>query len=282
MSYYDDDGPRRYRSQRVRPRERDEPEFVQETTYIERGKGPPPRDLVYRPREDSVEDIPRDFPPPNDAQYRRARDYDDYDRAPRRAKSVGRREYYDEDDYDDYAAPAAAGAAGYAAGRRRDKDRERRHRRDDRDDDSEDSRSTRRGHDRSRRKSGVGEVLEGLGLGGVIGALTGRPPSRSKSQDRRRGSSRRRRYSSPEDSRSRSRSRGGSSKNERKWAQAAQAALVAGAVEAFRTRNEPGSWTGEKGRRIATAALGAGGIDGLVDRDPDKKSKRHLVEAVAG
>lgn len=285
MSQYNDDyddGPRRYRSTRTRPRERGDPDYVQETTYIERGKGAPPRDLVYRNRDDSVEDIPRDFPPPGDDRYRRSRGYNDDYAPPRRARSVGRRDY---DDYDhDYAGAAAAGAAGgYAAGRARDRRGGERRRRDrrDRDYDSEDYESPRR--HRERRKSGVGEVLEGLGLGGVAAALSGgkdRSRSRSKSRDRRGSSRRRRDYSSS--SSDRSRSRGGGGKTERKWAQAAQAALVAGAVEAFRSRKDPGPWTGEKGRRIATAALGAGGIDGLVDRDPDKKSKRHLAEAVIG
>ncbi|KAF2151244.1 hypothetical protein K461DRAFT_280032 [Myriangium duriaei CBS 260.36] len=292
MSDYDD-GPRRYRSTRTRPRDRGDPDYVQETTYVERGKGPPPRDLVYRPtRDDSVEDIPRDFPPPGGDRYRRDRYYED--NAPRRARSaVGRRNRYrDDDDYSDYDVPAAAGAAGYAAGRARER---RRQRRDDRDYDS-DSPSPHR-HKHERRKSGVGEILEGLGLGGVAGALLGKSKdkdrSRSRDRDRdrdrdhdrdrdyRRDSARhRRRSSSSSGGHSRSRSKGG--KSERKWAQAAQAALVAGAVEAFRSRKEPGAWTGEKGRRIATAALGAGGIDGLVDRDPDKKSKRHLAEAVIG
>ncbi|OWP06499.1 hypothetical protein B2J93_9272 [Marssonina coronariae] len=40
----------------------------------------------------------------------------------------------------------------------------------------------------------------------------------------------------------------------------AKAALVAGAVEAFRARNEPGGWAGEKAKRILTAAISAGGI----------------------
>lgn len=275
MSEYGDyDEPRRYRTTRTRPRERGDPEFVQETTYIERGKGMPPRDLVYRPREDSVEDIPRDFPPPAGDRY--ARRYDNYP-PPRRARSVGRRDYYDDDGYSDYAGPAAAGAAaGYAAGRG-SRRHDRRGDRHDREYDSEDYQSPRR--HRERKKSGVGEVLEGLGLGGVAAAIVGRSRSRSRSRHRK-DKSRGRRYSD-ESSRSRTRSRS-KGRAERKWAQAAQAALVAGAVEAFRARKEPGTWTGEKGRRIATAAISAGGIDGLVDRDPDKKTKRHLAEAVIG
>ncbi|KAK2627708.1 hypothetical protein QTJ16_002354 [Diplocarpon rosae] len=41
---------------------------------------------------------------------------------------------------------------------------------------------------------------------------------------------------------------------------AAKAALLAGATEAFRVRNVPGSWGGEKAKRILTAAIGAGGV----------------------
>lgn len=257
---------------------------MREETYIERGKGPGPRnaELVHRGREDSIEDIPRDFPPPG-RDYRGSRGgRDDYD-APRRAKSTGGRRYddYDDDRYTDYAAPAAAGAAGYAAGRRRD----RRHR-DDRDYDSDYSRSPPR---HERKKSGVGELVESLGLGGLVGGVLGskgRDRSRSGSRGGRSVRSRSRGARSRRGSEygsDRSRSRGNDKgRSERKWAQAAQAALVAGAVEAFRSRREPGPWTGEKGRRIATAAIGAGGIDGLIDRDPDKKSKRHLAEAVIG
>lgn len=64
--------------------------------------------------------------------------------------------------------------------------------------------------------------------------------------------------------------------------QALKAAVIAGATVAMRNRKEPGSWTGEKGRRVLTAAISAGGIDGLVSKDPDKKGTRHTLEAVAG
>jgi len=261
MSEYGyDDRPRRHGSRRTRERE---PEYVAETTYVERGaKGAPIRDLVYRSREDSIEDIPRDFPPPG-AEYRQTRYREAYQ--PRRARSVGRRDYDDRSDY------------AYARS-----DRGRGHY-DDRggyhSDDFDKS--------RHRRKSVVDSLKdlgEGLGLGSVIGAVTGNR-SRSKSRDRsrhRRGSDRYdRRYSSDEHDRSRSRG-GGRRKTEKKWEQAAKAAIVAGAVEAFRSRKEPGPWTGEKGQRIATAALGAAGIDSLVDRDPDRKSKRHVAEAAIG
>ena len=60
--------------------------------------------------------------------------------------------------------------------------------------------------------------------------------------------------------------------------------MTAAAAEAFRSRKEPGPWTGDKGRRVLTAAIGAGGIDGLVNgnKDPDKKGTRHTIEAVIG
>lgn len=69
-------------------------------------------------------------------------------------------------------------------------------------------------------------------------------------------------------------------KTDEQLAQAVKAALVAGAAEALRSRKEPGDWTGEKGRRILTAAITAGGTDGLLDRDPDKHNKRHIIESV--
>ncbi|SMR42819.1 unnamed protein product [Zymoseptoria tritici ST99CH_1A5] len=278
MSTYSgyDDEPRRYRNVRVRPRERDEPDYVREETYIERGKGSGPRgaELVYRGRDDSIEDIPRDFPPPG----RGNRRVDDYD-APRRSKSTGGRRYDDDDRYTDYGQSVASSRYDRRGGSRRD----------DRDYDSEYSRSpSPRRNRKSSNSGGIGDILKSIGAGGIVGGLLGnkdkgRDRSRSRSRggrsarSRSRGARSRRDYSS-----SRSRSRGGNN-NERKWAQAAQAALVAGAVEAFRSRKEPGPWTGEKGKRIATAALGAGGIDGLMqDRNPDEKSKRHLATAVLG
>ncbi|KAH9905045.1 hypothetical protein F4778DRAFT_55391 [Xylariomycetidae sp. FL2044] len=53
-----------------------------------------------------------------------------------------------------------------------------------------------------------------------------------------------------------------------RWQMAARAALEAGGVTAFRLRKEPGSWTGDKGAKIATAALGAAAIDAFIDKDP--------------
>jgi len=261
MSEYGyDDRPRRHGSHRTRERE---PEYVAETTYVERGaKGAPVRDLVYRTREDSIEDIPRDFPPPG-AEYRQTRYRETYQ--PRRARSVGRRDYDDRSDY---------GYARFDRGRGRYDDRGGYHS-DDYD------------KPRHRRKSVVDSLKDlgqDLGLGGVIGAVAGhRSRSKSRDRSRHRGSGDRydRRYSSDEYNRSRS-GGGGRRKSEMKWEQAAKAALVAGAVEAFRSRKDPGSWTGEKGQRVATAALGAAGIDSLVDKDPTRKAKRHIAQATIG
>lgn len=115
--------------------------------------------------------------------------------------------------------------------------------------------------------------------------------SNSRELDRGRSRGRPRHHRTHSNSRSRSRGHGGGgggsskkhhsrrSKSENKLTQAAQAALAAGAIEAFRVRKEPGEWAGDKGKRILTAAVTAGGTDGLVDRDPHKHEKRHIVES---
>jgi len=67
--------------------------------------------------------------------------------------------------------------------------------------------------------------------------------------------------------------------------QAVKAALVAGATEAFLARKEPGGWGGERGKRVLTAALTAGGVDGLVSnkQDPHHHQKRDIfTSAIAG
>ena len=110
---------------------------------------------------------------------------------------------------------------------------------------------------------------------------------RSKSHGRERDSSRggnRRRHDSSDDSRSRTRGGGKKDKHtqQEKIQQAVKAAVIAGATEAFRQRKEPGDWKGEKGKRVLTAAVGAGGINGLIDKDPEKGGMRHTIEAVVG
>jgi hypothetical protein len=54
-------------------------------------------------------------------------------------------------------------------------------------------------------------------------------------------------------------------------------------VEVARVRKEPGSWTGGKGARVATAALGAAAVDALVvGKNPEKHGKRKSMEAALG
>lgn len=115
-----------------------------------------------------------------------------------------------------------------------------------------------------------------MGLGGAAAASGHRDRGRDRSRHHRHRS-----YSrSSSDSRSRSRHRGSKrDKSEQRIAQAARAALTAGAVEAFKQRKEPGEWAGTKGKRVLTAAVTAGGTDGLVDKDPNKHGTRHVVES---
>ncbi|KAL8688364.1 MAG: hypothetical protein Q9224_004901 [Gallowayella concinna] len=130
---------------------------------------------------------------------------------------------------------------------------------------------------RSRRKSLGEQALAALGIGGAAAAASG-----GKSRDRSRGGGRGRRRDSYSSYSSRSRSRSADQKE--KIQQAVKAALTAGAVEAFRSRKEPGPWTGDKGKRILTAAIGAGGVNSALtsNRDPDKKDGRHGIQAVLG
>lgn len=65
-----------------------------------------------------------------------------------------------------------------------------------------------------------------------------------------------------------------------RWQLAARAALEAGGVTAFRLRKEPGSWTGQKGAKVVTAALGAAAIDSFIDKDP-RRTKPGGVKGMA-
>lgn len=116
---------------------------------------------------------------------------------------------------------------------------------------------------KSRRKSIVEGALGLAGLGGAAAALKG---GGDKDKSKKDGD----------------KDKGGEHKGAAKFQQAAKAALLAGATEAFRVRKEPGAWGGAKGKRILTAAIGAGGIDAAADRNPDQHSKRHILEAVVG
>ncbi len=122
------------------------------------------------------------------------------------------------------------------------------------------------------------QALEALGLGGIAAAATGKARDHSRSRRHRDRSS-----SSSSSSRSRSRRGGGMPRNKEEIAQALKAAVTAGAAEAFRSRNQPGGWGGDKGKRVLTAAISAGGVDKLIDRDPNKHGKRNVLgSALAG
>ena len=115
--------------------------------------------------------------------------------------------------------------------------------------------------------------MAALGLGGAAAAAG------KHSRDKSRGGRGRHRYSD-----SSSRSSSSSVDQKQKIQQAVKAALTAGAVEAFRSRKEPGGWGGDKGKRVLTAAIGAGGVNSALTggKDPDKKSGRHGIESVIG
>ncbi|KAJ5995419.1 hypothetical protein N7481_002396 [Penicillium waksmanii] len=263
MSYYDD---RRYSAPRDRargggtaadyfdnhPRGRD--------ARVERDAYPSYRD------NGSIEEIPRDFPPGRDYVYERSYEA----RRPRRpvyenvrrASSVSGDPYYD---------------SGYHRRSRPQKSR--------RYDDRPPPRRSR--YDSSLAPSSQSpqiyrrRCLGALGLGAAskVSSRSDRDRDRHHGRDRGRSYSRHGRYSSS--SRSRSRDRHGSKrdKSEQRMMQAARAALTAGAAEAFRSRKDPGEWSGAKGKRVLTAAVTAAGTDGLVDKDPKKHGTRHVIES---
>ena len=117
------------------------------------------------------------------------------------------------------------------------------------------------------------QALEAVGLGGLAATIMGKKSrSRSRSSSGGRRSSRRGRSNSPDH-------------RKEQLQQALKAAVLAGAASAFRARNEDGGWGGEKGRRVLTAALTAGGVDGFINRDknPEKHKFRDTIgSAIAG
>ncbi|KAK3395313.1 hypothetical protein B0H63DRAFT_445349 [Podospora didyma] len=58
-----------------------------------------------------------------------------------------------------------------------------------------------------------------------------------------------------------------------KWQKAAAAAFQAGSLAALNMRSEPGPWKGEKGARIATAALGAAALDAFAKEEKEVEKK---------
>ncbi|RKF55620.1 hypothetical protein GcM3_200051 [Golovinomyces cichoracearum] len=69
-----------------------------------------------------------------------------------------------------------------------------------------------------------------------------------------------------------------SSDNASQLQKLAKTALLAGATEAFRVRKDPGDWTGDKGRRVLTAAISASTIDAVADGH----GKSHILESILG
>lgn len=154
-------------------------------------------------------------------------------------------------------------------------------------DDSSRSRS-RTPPKKERRKSTTEEVLKSIGLGGVAGALLGKSKDRSRSRSRSRDRDRARSRTGRGRSSSSSRSRGGKRDKSRGRAQvteALKAALLAGVGEAVRARKEPGGWGGDKGKRVLTAAISAGGVDGILSHnrgDKDHSTRDVIGSAISG
>lgn len=132
------------------------------------------------------------------------------------------------------------------------------------------------GEDGKHSNSFLKNALAAAGVGKIMRSLTSGSDDRSvhshRSHSRR---SRRGRSASSSRSRSRSRSETGAEKIQK----AAVASLLAGASEAFRIYKQPGSWKGEKTKRVLTAAATAGGIDAAHDTEHRKLG---LLEAVMG
>ncbi len=133
------------------------------------------------------------------------------------------------------------------------------------DDDSDGDSKQKKGY-----KSFLENALAAAGLGGAVSALTGGSSDDKRSDTRSRRGSRSRSRSN-----SGSRNKGSASKIQK----AAMVSLLAGATEAFRIAKEPGSWKGEKAKRVLTAAAGAATIDAAQD---DKHGKLGLAESIIG
>lgn len=263
--------PQRYEATRLyerrRSSDRGRPGVFEEKTYIQKGTGPVPQDIIYRPRDDSVEDIRRDFPPPTAGFARRPRSIgprrDDRYSGERYRGGYGYDDAYSDDEYDHPRRdPRRRRDRGYYSDESdyNSGHEDRRDRKEDKKEEKDD-----------KKKSTAEGILDGLGLAKLAERFGG-----GKSDDNAKDAAQ------GPDGTTEPVTRAKGEIRRRKFAQAAQAALVAGSIEAFRSRKEPGPWSGKKAIRVATAAISAGGIDGLVDRDPFVKSKRHIVEAVIG
>lgn len=61
-----------------------------------------------------------------------------------------------------------------------------------------------------------------------------------------------------------------------------KAGLSAAAFEAFRQKNRPGQWVGEKGVRVATAAISAAVIDAGIDKNPNHGAMGNILKSTIG
>ncbi|KKY31889.1 hypothetical protein UCDDA912_g08178 [Diaporthe ampelina] len=113
------------------------------------------------------------------------------------------------------------------------------------------------------------------------------PPRSSDHRSKRQGRGGRRPHSEP---RSRSahgghderRDRDRSVDNKKKRNQMIKAGLSAAAFEAFRQKNRPGDWVGEKGFRVATAAISAAVIDAGIDKNPNHGAIGNILKSTVG
>jgi len=139
--------------------------------------------------------------------------------------------------------------------------------------------------EKKSHKNFLESALAAAGLGGAVKALTGGKDDKSDARSRRDSRSRSRSRSTSRSrgkgDRDRDRDKDGKSDGANKIQKAAMASLIAGATEAFRISKQPGSWKGEKVKRIVTAAAGAATLDAAQDSDK-AGSKLGLAEAVVG
>ncbi|POS74956.1 hypothetical protein DHEL01_v206652 [Diaporthe helianthi] len=113
-------------------------------------------------------------------------------------------------------------------------------------------------------------------------------PSRSSDlKSRRHGRGGRGHHSEPQppstrDSRDGRRDRDPSVDNKKRRNQMIKAGLSAAAVEAFRQRSRPGDWVGEKGVRVATAAISAAVINTGIDKNPNHGAIGNIMKSAIG
>lgn len=112
-------------------------------------------------------------------------------------------------------------------------------------------------------------------------------PRSSDNRSKRQGRGSRRPHSETRSSSTRRshddrRERDRSVDNKKKRNQMIKAGLSAAAFEAFRQKNRPGQWVGEKGVRVATAAISAAVIDAGIDKNPNHGAMGNILKSTIG